>query len=278
MNPNSAQRTFLPGSEWIYYKVYCGVNTADRLLTDILHPISERLTQNDIIDKWFFIRYTDPEPHLRIRFHLTEKRFLQEVLHDMHDALEPYTKNNLLWNVQLASYHRELERYGSHTMEMMETLFYLDSKNVIDMIQNGQNDSIRFQHVFQYIDALITLFKEDLGEKLAFLDKMHSSFKHEFGATDGHAKKGLGKKYRGFRAMEKENSLAINMKPLESMASELLGLHQESRLQISLDSLLSSIVHMSVNRVFQSKQRLYEMVLYDFLHQKTRSDHYRQKK
>ena len=65
---------------------------------------------------------------------------------------------------------------------------------------------------------------------------------------------------------------------VKALSKTILDFEQQGALKLTLKSLLSSMVHMSVNRAFQSRQRLNEMVIYDFLYQKNRSDFYRQKK
>jgi hypothetical protein len=63
----NAQRTFVIGDKWLYYKIYCGVKTADMLLLEVIKSLTEQLIEEKIIDRWFFIRYSDPEPHVRFR-------------------------------------------------------------------------------------------------------------------------------------------------------------------------------------------------------------------
>jgi len=51
------QRKFLLGDAWLYYKIYCGARTADMLLTDMIAPLVAELKKQELIEKWFFIRY-----------------------------------------------------------------------------------------------------------------------------------------------------------------------------------------------------------------------------
>jgi len=74
-------RTFIPGSEWIYFKIYTGTKTADAILKNELYGFVSEMLKNKVIDKWFFIRYNDPDFHIRLRIHLKEKRFLLRFQH-----------------------------------------------------------------------------------------------------------------------------------------------------------------------------------------------------
>lgn len=74
------QREFNIGSEWLYYKIYCGVKTSDMILLEHLKEKISDLKINDFIEKWFFIRYNDPEPHIRLRFLLTKNSNLNLII------------------------------------------------------------------------------------------------------------------------------------------------------------------------------------------------------
>ena len=41
-------RTFITGSEWLYYKFYTGPKTADLILTNLIKPVSETLLEEGI--------------------------------------------------------------------------------------------------------------------------------------------------------------------------------------------------------------------------------------
>ena len=62
-------RTFPPGSEWLYAKLYIGTATADRVLCEELAPLAADAVASGAARRWFFIRYADPNWHLRVRFH-----------------------------------------------------------------------------------------------------------------------------------------------------------------------------------------------------------------
>ncbi|MEK8106376.1 thiopeptide-type bacteriocin biosynthesis protein [Micromonospora sp. M12] len=54
----------LPGGEWLYALVYCSGERQDELLRAV-----PALAAGLDVDRWFFLRYGDPDPHLRLRFH-----------------------------------------------------------------------------------------------------------------------------------------------------------------------------------------------------------------
>jgi hypothetical protein len=62
-------RRFPPGSEWLYAKLYTGAATADQVLRQVVRPVTEAALRCGAADGWFFIRYGDPDWHLRLRLH-----------------------------------------------------------------------------------------------------------------------------------------------------------------------------------------------------------------
>lgn len=263
MNDKIIKKTFIIGEEWIYYKINCGVKTADEILVTIVKPLSEELSKKQLIDKWFFIRYSDPEPHLRVRFHILKLDEISIIIHKMKRLIEPYINSQQVWDIQLATYNRELERYGKGTIEIAESFFFYDSINMINIIETTEDDALRFLSVFKWIDYLISSFNFETKEQLLFLDTMATQFKEEFNANKTTTKE-LNLKYKNL-----ENQLTVNNtktpKNLESITLKLLNFKS---LEVSLSNLLASYIHMSINRCFRSKQRLYEMMVYDFLNKK----------
>lgn len=55
------QRKFIPGSQWLYFKIYTGVKTADEVLAHTIRPFLRELYAERWIDGSFFIRYNDPD-------------------------------------------------------------------------------------------------------------------------------------------------------------------------------------------------------------------------
>ena len=268
----NVQRTFVIGDKWLYYKIYCGVKTADMLLLEVIKPLTEQLIEEKIIDKWFFIRYSDPEPHVRFRVQFIDIKNIGAVIKKMKNLLQPYMNSNQVWDVALATYKRELERYGTNTIEDAELFFYYDSLMMLQIIENSKDDETRFLTLFKWLENILLLFKfEDTG-LLSFLERMQEQFKEEF-SVDKRVRKELSNTYRKLAPalFDKEDTNAPRIYNPTETVERFLMLKKEQKLEVSLDNVVASFIHMSVNRCFRSKQRLYEMMLYDFLYRKNKS-------
>ncbi|MBK9035332.1 MAG: lantibiotic dehydratase [Myxococcales bacterium] len=86
---DSGARRFAPGSRWLYAKLYGGVTTADRVLREAVAPVVRAALASGAARRWFFIRYADPQPHLRLRLDGAPDRLLAEVLPMLERATEP---------------------------------------------------------------------------------------------------------------------------------------------------------------------------------------------
>ena len=277
------KRTFITGSEWLYYKIYTGTKTADRILTEAIKPVSEKLLEEGIIDSWFFIRYSDPKLHLRVRFHHTESLQLEKTIRLMHDSLVPFVESDLIWKLTNDTYNRELERYGYTYIEQSEILFFHDSVmvvNILDLIEGDEGEIIRWLIGLRAIDEMLEVFGYNEEQKLIYLEKLRDGFGAEFGMNKD-LKSQLSGKYRTEKkvienVMNRLNDNESGMAPLFELlqnkrentlpiATTLITLEKSNSLEIPKDQLMNSYLHMMCNRLFKSKQRLHELVLYDFL-------------
>jgi len=291
----AVKRTFIIGDEWLYYKFYTGPKTADLILTEMIKPITEQLLANRLIDYWFFIRYADPKLHTRVRFHIPDPNNMTPVIQAVRSSIAWFIQHNLVAKIQVDTYEREVERYGSNSMDLAEKIFFYDSKMIIDMlslIEGDEGERIRWLFALRAVESMLEDFQFDIQQRFDQVTMLRENFGREFNMNRG-LKDQMEKKFRANRAqinelMDHSNDEVSEMYPLfqlltqksaavAPLAKEILDLNQDSRLQMPLNELLASYSHMMINRLFKSKQRLHELVVYDFLHRYYKSEIARQK-
>lgn len=271
------QRSFIPGSEWIYIKVYTGSSTADKILVSELTKIISVLERKKYMEKWFFIRYSDPDFHLRIRIRVKDCKFIGEILRLFYKYFNKLLENDRVWKIQLDTYNRELERYKGHLMELTETLFYIDSTHTLKLLRilEDMPQSARWLIAVKMIDGLLKDFNYDLQQRKDLLESMNKSYKIEFGFNEFNAKQ-FNVMYReysheleevlwdkkvdeGYKALY--NILELRSNVLKTIAQQLIKVNDGKEMQIPL----SSYIHMMLIRLFRSKNRLYELIVYNFM-------------
>ncbi|MFY7936060.1 MAG: lantibiotic dehydratase [Flavobacterium sp.] len=264
------KREFSVGSEWIYFKVYCGEKTGDELLMNELKKLCSELLEKKVVSQCFFIRYRDPDFHIRLRFRGNPKTlFYANVISRLHDVLKYKQMTNSIHKIQIDTYRREVERYGDATIELSEELFFRDSLSVMDFLSKRPDEQSRFLFALKRIDYMLEVLEVD--NKKNFTEIMQKSFVEEFGDTT-ELKKKLNEKYRN-QSIDFTNN-EFPFVDLDNIAPQILQRVSE---QYKLYSLLSSYIHMLVNRLFISNNRIYELLTYHFL-LKTYTKNYHLKK
>lgn len=261
-------RKLSPGSKWLYLKIYTGVKTSDVLLEEVIQPLTEFFIENSYISKWFFIRYNDPKPHLRVRFELSDNNYYSEILDKIQFTFEKYINLGEISNFVIDTYSREIERYGISTMDDAEYLFYKNSDFFVKECLHLNDEEKIIVSLF-YINKILDLLKLSVNEKLLWIKNSNDAFKKEFSA-DKKLNSQLDKKYRLFKPkyvdfIESEEYLDFR-KNTEAHIIELSPTLENIILKNpSLQDFFQSIFHMNINRMFVSNQRLFEMIIYDYL-------------
>lgn len=271
------KRDFCLGSEWLYYKIYTGVKTTDIVLIEKLYPVIFLLKDRNLIREWFFIRYKDSDEHLRIRFLIDSPNKLAQIITMIYPVLDELLEQNSIWKVQTDTYKREIERYGQNTMIDSEFIFWHDSEMVLKyLILKSEFINSEMQLFFSFcaIDSFLNSFHLSNVDKLKLMDELQLSFKEEFN-TGKTLKKEMDKHYRElfpeinpFLSGEAINDYPEVFELIDKKKNEInkVALRIQENLQISLSSFLKSHIHMMINRQFTSKQRMYELIIYDHLY------------
>ncbi|MBV9026711.1 MAG: lantibiotic dehydratase [Streptomycetaceae bacterium] len=119
-----------PGGEWLYAKLYSPLAAQDTILTRYLPRLLTAVAGE--VDRWFFLRYHDPESHLRLRFHGDPTALAARLLPTLRDWVDGLRQARLAGNLVLDTYHPELERYGGPAaMTAAEQVFHTDSTAVL---------------------------------------------------------------------------------------------------------------------------------------------------
>ena len=111
---------------WYFLKLYLPSEECDDFIKeDLLHFINPLITQK-LIEKFFFIRYTDPEFHIRLRIKTRENSL--KTIEFIEEFLRVKKEEAKVSKVIIAEYEREIERYGgAQLLPTAEEVFFWDS-------------------------------------------------------------------------------------------------------------------------------------------------------
>ena len=276
------QRSLPLLSEWLYAKVYTGTSSGDEVLRKAVRNLVQECS--GIIQQWFFVRYGDPDWHLRIRFNGPPEQLHEHVLPALNRAMNALLAEQLAWRMQIDSYQREVERYGgAEGILRAEKIFHADSEAVLAIVEAFRGNAgmeARFQLAFRGINDLMNDFGLDVSAKHALIDGMRANLAEQL-AFDLNAKRALGAKYRATAEVlpalcdpnfePNENLYAgvaafqARSEQIRPVVNELKELERSGRLTTSPTNMLRDLIHMHVNRILRAAQPAEEFVLYDFL-------------
>jgi thiopeptide-type bacteriocin biosynthesis protein len=266
-----------PGTDWLYAKIYCAPSASDRILRENLAPMVRAALAAGNVRQWFFVRYRDQEPHLRLRFQGEPDVLRSQVLAELMTALGPVIGDDLVWRVAFESYVPEIERYGGTEGERIARHFFqFDSESVLDFLSLPEAGLERWRIALKTAHDLLSAVDPDLEvhlrETLRSRDNLSVVFNRE-----PMLKRALGLRFRRERAaltvllesgglqphflcwLEKRRTASLEF------AERLREADRRGVLTSSPIRIWSSILHMSLNRLVPAELRRYEPIIHEFL-------------
>ena len=246
----SAVRLRPPGSDWLYLKIYGPRTGENELLAGPIQHLCAELERERLVDRWFFLRYADPEPHLRLRFCGAPERLTGTVLPRLCNWASGLIAGGLCQKFAFDTYDREIERYGGvEAAEVSEALFTADSRFVAELLSSSPLPELAVLAVVTVDDLLIGLGL-DHNRRLVWL------------RSTAAARKQVADEYRARR----QSLIAALREPKEDgtpmgriflqrraalalLADRLAGIEADGALTQPPAALYESYMHMHCNRL-----------------------------
>jgi thiopeptide-type bacteriocin biosynthesis protein len=244
-------RVYLPGSEWMYLKLYGNELRQDELIATKLIELLSSLSQQGQIDMAYFLRYSDPEVHLRLRLHGQPEVLSASVMPEVHRFSQELQQEGLLSKLVLDSYEPEIERYGGpELMKLAEQVFHADTRVVANWVQAKRfggwqlaPDLIGVLSVLDYLEH----FGYSFSEQAALMDQSFGSKEH----LD------LFRTYRKqiLELVESPDPLLARMFAFRApfvkrYAEQARAAEARGELYGSYNDLVFSVIHMHMNRFY----------------------------
>jgi len=283
LKPGWIPSVFHPGSTWLYIKLYGGQASLDRLLRTVVPDVVQKGASLGV-DRWFFVRYSDPRWHLRLRFRSDQDGRATALIQYFSELIVKKCGDDAVWRIQLESYRPETDRYGGgDAIESAERVFHADSEAVLQILAEGSgitDGPERWRVAALGVDRLLMDFGLNVSEKLQLVRRLAGEYAHEFG-VQARLRHLISARYRAKRRALEEIlfqsrttgdelarlSAVFDMRSsrLTAPARLLNELDVAGKLSRPIAQIIPSFVHMHVNRVLPSAHRAHELVLYDFL-------------
>ncbi len=266
-----------PGSEWLYAKLYGGRVATERVLQETLGP---RVLRRREVDRWFFVRYADPDPHLRVRLHGDGQVLQGTVLPALQAVAADEVASGRLWRVAFDTYEREVDRYGgARGVDIAERVFHVDSDAVLELLASVR-DRDRFRTLAVLgVESLLACFHVVPADRHRLLREMIRSLLAR-AEPDEISLPEIGRQFRRWRPELEQNRHALRSGPSEDAAldvlrqraerlaplgASLLDLERRGQLAAPVAEIAMSLAHMHVNRMLRAPLSRHEVAIYDAL-------------
>lgn len=259
MHVSPSNRLRPPGSDWLFMKIYCPRSFEDDLIAGPVRTFSENALAAGLTDEWFFIRYSDPDPHIRLRFRGVPDRLTRGLLPHVCTWGNELIEDGLCLKFSFDTYDQEVERYGGTAgMAVAESAFAADSRTVAELLWLIQEKQLQIDRTTLAIltaDDLLTGLGLDEATRLRWY-KAQATTWNEVGQEYRQRKvqlRSLLGEPRPLRAepggADADRTLAARRAALAPLAVRLKDLATRGELTQTLDALYGSFIHLHVNRM-----------------------------
>ncbi|WP_194843174.1 thiopeptide-type bacteriocin biosynthesis protein, partial [Paenibacillus polymyxa] len=134
---------YLPGSEWLYIKLYGMSEREEEFIGNYIRTFCEQVENQGIINRYFIVRYKDPDHHIRLRLHGEESVVCKQLIPAIHMWARRLKVGGLLSKIIFDSYEPEIERYGGKRLiSIAERFFAVDSKITVELVSLKYNNKL----------------------------------------------------------------------------------------------------------------------------------------
>jgi len=248
-----------PGTDWLFVKLYCPWIFQDDLIIGPISAFCDYVDSSGMAQEWFFIRYSDPDPHLRLRFQGEPENLVGELIPQICAWATTLISDGLCSRFCFDTYDREVQRYGGpEGVAAAEAIFAADSRAVAELLTLSQGEKTEIDRT-----TLAALSIDDLLVGLALTDVERL----EWYRQRVRSKRQSGPEYRQRQAdlrLLLGNPAQLNQKSkgdavtrvftarrqaLAQVRRHLDVLADEGKLKKTINILCNSYVHLHCNRL-----------------------------
>lgn len=252
----------LPGGEWLYFELYLHPSRSNAVLQHFVQPFLK--SNQHQLKKWFFIRYNEPSSHLRFRVHLQQKADAYALLSQFKELIANEVKLGLIQDYKIRTYHKETERYGANRMDLVEQYFCADSRYVLCLTGKSEDSEKLYLATLSLLLELYAQAMPDLSHQLAFAKEIAQNFALEM-SIDADNFKRINSEFNEFRKRADQLKMPLPKLAKQSLLKHFRLLMESCNNEADKKRLLTDLIHMHINRLFISDQRIHETIIYHYL-------------
>lgn len=243
-------------SNWLYAKIYLPVEFEQEFIWAHLKNFAGYLRDNQWIDQWFYVRYTDEKSHIRFRMHGECDVLINQALPALSKWASSLMANKIITEFSFHSYEREVERYGGPKLiEPAEEIFCHDSDNCAVLLELHEKKSLEYSLQFLAALGIINILRSCFPDIQAMVDFLSGIEK------DLVLLSGLRSQLKQFVKttsdlfFDKSGSQQEIVERMQNLSDLVKKFHEEMNLQgkenlwNQQEHIIDSFIHMHCNRL-----------------------------
>ncbi|QBD82911.1 hypothetical protein EPA93_45900 [Ktedonosporobacter rubrisoli] len=278
LNTFNQQRLYPPGSEWLYVKLYCAPSLQNDLIAGPIRTFAQEALKRGLAEDWYFLRYADPDPHIRVRFRGNATVLMHQLTPELSRWATQLMMDGPCLKFTFDVYEREIERYGGPGgMLAAEAFFAADSITTAEFLYLLSARIVTLERIVLAVLSIDTLLAQ-LGltpvKRLQWCRERAQS-RSASGAAYRHYKAQLRALLGAPAALSTlaggehiEKIFSSQNVSMIRIAQQLAEAASQQELSQSLTGIYSSFVHMHCNRLLGLKREEEQMAYH--LHRRIR--------
>jgi thiopeptide-type bacteriocin biosynthesis protein len=259
----------LPGSEWVYAKLYASPRAIQSMLREDIAALVTRLKAECLVCEWFFFRYDDPDWHLRLRVRAPGSAERARVLDLIESTTRSLQLREAVWRLQYDTYFREVERFGGPKVcGLVERLFAAESELALAALETWTDDDTYDAQTMRLAMGWVLFVWARLGltpRNVAQLSRglRRAIVRHDPAAREANrASRG---RLEPISVFERGDPWQIYSRRAGGPLDRIRAAAAAGALGVGLHELAGDLAHLSINRFFSTRHADREYELYSAL-------------
>jgi lantibiotic biosynthesis protein len=283
---NLENRLYLPGSEWLYLKIYGVSDRQDEFISTHLNSVVSKALESGWATRYFFMRYKDPNPHIRLRFNGLSSKLMTEGMSCIYEWARNLQREGAIHHFQIDTYDPEIERYGGvHLLNKAEDIFWRDSELVQYWLSQNKEKPFHLSNETFSVISIIDYLEQFKLSKTEQLNWFEERFNYKEFSKEFRQQKNELIKYFNIYSKEKARAGTDFFSNLFSVRKQSIGNFlikmsevKEYDLTNTPDEIISSFIHLHLNRLIginRNKEKELMSLAYNTLRDMINSEKYR---
>ncbi|WP_299136845.1 thiopeptide-type bacteriocin biosynthesis protein [uncultured Tenacibaculum sp.] len=163
-------------NNWLSYYIYTELSL-DKIIVELIKPTLEELENKKLLKSYFFIRYWENGPHIRLRVLSYSSEDNSVIETTVNKKVESYfSKQKDEYSLESNNYIREIDRYGGEQAIIISEKQFQDSSKIVLELLNDNFNKWNYTTAISFAIQMHLIFAKnvikDIDKSIAFFESI----------------------------------------------------------------------------------------------------------